>query len=662
MNFNLDHKKYLEKIKSNIFKKQQQQNQQQQQYPLPDSSLTTTTTSDFIDDDLSLVPITSPPDNPNQYPSHFFLSPVTSNESHNLYSDSPVDNTIRDQSPASSIVPVSKNTNDEGDDMIVDEEPHPEEEEEEPFSPLLSLPLEILYNILEYVYADNDISSINANLENFANTIPLLSKKFHHLSLCFLYKYTIFNRPHSFDKFLNNLLANPIIGKYVEFMDFQQFTSIGLGRTGRMNQEIQMVTYKTISKALSMTPNLLEFLASENIQDDLNVSVLDLLFNKLLKIKALDFCGASSELFANAFDELIITRDELSITKLSFHDCSNLSSDVFGKIFPHLVNLQRLDLNHTSITSSILLTLPSSIQLTHLSLARCSKLTTKDLINFLVNHPSVSHGSLTWLNLQIDSNVVSPLSDIYLLYTLKHLNAPYLKYLNIGGMPINYKILLTIKQKFPHLESLNISHAQISLDELTQTITPTSPDSSCCLKYLDLTGIKSLSKNISSFMKRIPSNIEAIEYDYKLLYDNTGNGNHIKIQPLQTSYIEEMAPPMTWKFYDNEGRRCWIYKTDNNIDIDTISDKGGCVGSNLVFYDLETGNKIVNTVKKPVFLKYASRKINCSIGYYNLNGYKSKKLKKKSVIEGDGNGNGESCWPVEFSQRGIYNYYSLNVK
>ena len=40
-----------------------------------------------------------------------------------------------------------------------------ESEQEEPFSPLLSFPLEILYNIIEYVYVDNDISSINSNLE-----------------------------------------------------------------------------------------------------------------------------------------------------------------------------------------------------------------------------------------------------------------------------------------------------------------------------------------------------------------------------------------------------------------------------------------------------------------------------------------------------------------
>ena len=167
-----------------------------------------------------------------------FLSPVTSNESYNYYSDQSLSKRqyyAEPQSPASSV--DDGETEKDNEDVISDAPEDQdvvmttESEQEEPFSPLLSFPLEILYNIIEYVYVDNDISSINSNLEKFANTIPLLLKKFHSLSLCFLYKYTIFNRPHSFDKFLHNLITDPTIGKYVEFMDFQQFTSIGLGRT-----------------------------------------------------------------------------------------------------------------------------------------------------------------------------------------------------------------------------------------------------------------------------------------------------------------------------------------------------------------------------------------------------------------------------------------------
>ncbi|RLV89047.1 F-box protein [Spathaspora sp. JA1] len=640
--------------------------------------------------DLALLPITSPLDNPHQYPSTFFLSPITSNESQLIdqsfgtKSVSLDDNFVGMELDRNIHHPSTTTITAYSQDIVMEptppleEQPHdvsiPRVSSEEslphkaalgssdtitamnstgpPASPLLSLPLEILYRIIEYVYVDNDISSINSNLEKFANTIPLLSKKFHHLSLCFLYKYTIFNRPHSFDKFLANLMTTPTIGKYVEFMDFQQFTSIGLGRTGRMNQEIQMVTSKTIAQALEMTPNLREFLASENIQDDLDVIVLDHLFNKLLRIKALDFCGASSEAFASAFESLIIQRDLNTITKISFHDCSNLTPEVFQGVLSRLINLQRLDLNHTSITSSILLeNIPKTAKLTHLSLARCSKLTTKDLINFLIYHPAVSQASLVWLNLQIDSNVISPLSDIYLHYTLKHLNAPHLKYLNVGGMPVNSQTLIILKNKFSQLISLNISHAQVKIEDLHDYMKDNEN-----IMYLDLTGIKTLTRfNLPSFLKRsFNSNLIAIEFDYRILYELT-QGEHTKITQPQVSFVEESAPPQIWKFFDNEGRRAWIYKlTTGDPEYKSIM-KGGSAQqqqqqqSNLVYYDLETGNKIMSFIKKPGFLKYAGRKVNCSIGYFNLNGYRNKNKF-------------EDCWPVEFSQRGIYNYYSLNVK
>lgn len=543
------------------------------------------------------------------------------------------------------------------------------------FSPLLLLPMEILYQIIEIVYYDESTSSIPANLEKFSKTIPVLLKTFNQLAIRFLYKYAIFNRPHSFDRFLRNVVKQPDIGQYVEFMDFQTFTSIGLGRTGRMNQEIQMVTSETILTALRLCPNLIEFLASENIQDDMDVQVLLLLFNELPKIQAIDFCGASLKLFADAFNQLVIhdrmdsvmsddsdTPDFLEhnlnhLFKLSFHDCSNLAPSVFQKILPHLVNLRRLDVTHTSITSTILFShVPESCRLTHLSLARCSKLTTKDLIQFLTRHPAVSQGSLKWLNLQIDSNVVSPLSDQYLLFTLKSLNAPDLRYLNLGGMPVNKAVLNLIKTRFTNLESLAISHSNVDMNDLIQYM-----DNNLAIKFLDVTNCKALSRrNLTHFLKSCyDSNLEALEFDYRVLYDLTG-GNHIRVDPVQTDFsIGSTAYlPQAWKFYDNEGRRSWIYKIDSSDpSYDAIisgNSSASSQPSGLVYYDLETGAKIESKTSKPAFLKYASRKINCSIGYYNL-----KTTKKKDYING---GLNELVWPVEFSQRGIYNYYSLNVK
>lgn len=540
------------------------------------------------------------------------------------------------------------------------------------FSPLLSLPLEILYQIIEIVYYDDNTTSINSNLENFSKTIPLLLKAINTISLRFLYKYANFNRPHSFDKFLQNLVKYPTLGQFVEFMDFQIFTSIGLGRTGRMNQEIQMVTSKTILQALELTPNLIEFLASENIQDDLDEHVLNYLFNNSPKLQALDFCGASSESFVSAFQKLIINDpinelddDEVvvkssleNLFKISFHDCSNLTPDVFIKILPHLSNLRRLDLTHTSVTSTILNTyLPHSIELTHISLAKCSKLTTKDLINFLTNHPSVCNNLLTWLNLQIDSNMVSPLNEVYLYYTLKHLKAENLRYLNLGGLPLNEKILRLIKVNFPRLESLSVSHSSIELNDVSEYLNENKN-----IRYLDITGCKKITRwNLTHILKaNYDSPLTAIEFDYKLLFELT-TGEFMKILPLQSSNMNllsyETKEPEIWKFYDNEGRRSWIYKivlSDPDYNSILNNNNKALTNANLTFYDLETGEKIVQRVKKPEFLKYASRKINCSVGYFNLN-----MVKKKNYIQ---NILKENIWPVEFSQRGIYNYYSLNIK
>lgn len=545
----------------------------------------------------------------------------------------------------------------------------------ENFSPLLLLPMEILYQIIETVYYDESTSSIPANLEKFSKTIPVLLKTFNQLAIRFLYKYAIFNRPHSFDRFLLNITNQPDLGQYVEFMDFQTFTSIGLGRTGRMNLEIQMVTCTTIRRALLMCPNLIEFLALENIQDDMNVDVLLVLFNDMPKIQALDFCGASLPQFAKAFAELLINPVDLSesdmesstslttktnlahLLKVSFHDCSNLGCAVFEKVLPHMVNLRRLDLTHTAVTSTLLLHhMPHTCRLTHLSLARCSKLTTKDLIQFFTTHPSVCHDSLQWLNLQIDSNVVSPLSDQYLMFTLNHLKASGLRYLNLGGLPVNSNILKLVKTKFPHLESLTISHSLVDMADLVGYMTDNKT-----LRFLDATNCKALNRgNITNFLKAcFDSPLEALEFDYKVLFDLTG-GSSVRVDPIQTDFSigSNSGLPQAWKFYDNEGRRAWIYKLDqSNSSYDQIISGGkvhATTNSNMVYYDLETGAKIETKITKPEFLKYASRKINCLIGYYNLNN-----CKKKSYLKGTLS---ELVWPVEFSQRGIYNYYSLNVK
>ena len=59
------------------------------------------------------------------------------------------------------------------------------------------------------------------------------------------------------------------------------------------------------------------------------------------------------------------------------------------------------------------------------------------------------------------------------------------------------------------------------------------------IKYLDLSGIKLLTSNLSAFMKKnFYSGLVAIEYDYKALYDYTANGDLIRISPYKRHLSE----------------------------------------------------------------------------------------------------------------------------
>src|SRR5690554_8119115 len=74
----------------------------------------------------------------------------------------------------------------------------------------------------------------------------LVSKTFYEMTLSTLYKRVMF--PHStiYSKFLSHISKYPGLGKLVRGLDFSQFTSIGLGRTKKMQSEIQKLTSTTL--------------------------------------------------------------------------------------------------------------------------------------------------------------------------------------------------------------------------------------------------------------------------------------------------------------------------------------------------------------------------------------------------------------------------------
>lgn len=509
-------------------------------------------------------------------------------------------------------------------------EPHISSQYSNEFEQTYLLPIELFNDVIEKVYYDQtEAESITAQLDNFSKTISPVNKLFHHLATRLLYRYCVFTRPNSFQVFLNNLTNDPSLGLHVKFLDFMEFTSIGLGRTGKMNQEIQMVTNTTIYQCLKSTPNLTEFLASESIDTDIDLPILDILFNHMKDLRSLDFCGATNLQFVELFKQLRIAENNYSISRISFHECTNIPLSVFIHILPSFPHLTRLDLSHTLVSAKILSNfLHPELRLTHLSLLRCSNLTTGELMEFLIHHQSVNEGSLKWLNLLVESTSV--LREEQLSILLKKLELPDLGYLNLGGMPVNMQHLNVILEKFPKLEAIGLCNVQIELSEIIDFLKRCKN-----LKVIDLSLLRLITKwtvDQSVLLDACPT-LEAFEISGRLV-DELPYHLH--------------TPLSVWKTFDNNrsSRRAWIYRVSEEERTKILADPyyNSDMINNLVFYDTTTGKKIKKIVRPPTFLKYSSKKMNCSIGFFDKN---------ETYLDND-------IFPVEYSERGIYKYYSLN--
>ncbi len=500
----------------------------------------------------------------------------------------------------------------------------------------LQFPAEILLKVLEFQFyqlLQNNTSSNSYNIQYFMRSNLTVSKVFYRCCIKIIYKYCCFKTPQTFDIFLNSLIKNDKLGEYVKVLDFQEFTSIGLGRTGKMNKEIQMVTSTTILNCLKKTPNLIEFLASENIKDDLDSNLLNYLFNQMGNLKAIDFCGCSGEVFVSNFDQLIIKKPGNEyITDVSFHDCTDLHPWILEKIIINLPNLRKLDLTHTQITSTILNLIPYTAQLTHLSLSYCIQLTTRELINFFINHPAITCNKLVWLNLQCDSSTSSPLNNNQLTFLLKMFDCD-LVYLNLGGLEISFENLMLIKKKFLNLKSLCIANTSIDIESLVEFLKPPNDEKLITsqryqqLEFLDLTANRFINRwsiDNPHFLNCCPS-LVAFEFSIKIINELEQIGGKLITR---NDYNERVV----WKTFDSLGRRGWVFKVDDFKNQDNLSKIG------LTEYDIDTGRKIFKILKQPDFLKNVNKKISVSKGV----------LFNADEVFGD-------------LERGIYKYYGMKM-
>lgn len=206
-------------------------------------------------------------------------------------------------------------------------------------------------------------------------------------------------------------------------------------------------------------------------------------------LEAVDLTGCVSAVFVNAFNEFVNThimpaepeshseeegdgrrtrRIRFVDEPLTFPGLQRLGMRGVKSILPRFLgpfllafpSLTHLDLSGTRVTPEILDSLGDSptVRLKSLALARCVKLSSESVRDFLVYSPVTAE--LKELNLYGDMTYVPPLSPEHLLEVVT--TAPCflsgeLQYLDISGAPLTKEILESFKPQ-PKLRSLGLSH------------------------------------------------------------------------------------------------------------------------------------------------------------------------------------------------------------
>ena len=116
------------------------------------------------------------------------------------------------------------------------------------------------------------------------------------------------------------------------------------------------------------------------IQSDLCVAIEEIFF-ELPRLEAMDFCGSSASNFKEAFMKVMHPWNpklpaSFPIQRLSLHECPTLPTDVFAALLPRLPHLTHLDLTHTQVTATALMSIAERAKISHLSLAKCPRFIT----------------------------------------------------------------------------------------------------------------------------------------------------------------------------------------------------------------------------------------------------------------------------------------------
>lgn len=338
----------------------------------------------------------------------------------------------------------------------------------------------------------------------------LTSRTIHVATINTLYRHVTVPHSSIFLKFMTHLAKYPEVGTIVRRLDLSHFTSVGLGRTRQMNSEIQNMTSRTLLRCLELTPAIQEVLFQEHIDDDIDEAVLHKIFFDLRRLRAVDFCGASSTPFSDALTTTIsdlaaIPTMNLGIRRLGLHECFTLPSSAFEGLLTRLPQLTHLDVAHTRITDKALASIPTSAELTHLNLGRCTRITGEGVVDFLSTHPAAS--TLIYLNLYCDTARYRLLLESDVTRLLPTLPSS-LRSLTLSGAQIRASHIPALLPLTKHLEELSLGNAELTLRDINSLFHPPRPSDQQkeqqnqvqpwtphTLRYLDLTGISSISQS-----------------------------------------------------------------------------------------------------------------------------------------------------------------------
>lgn len=409
----------------------------------------------------------------------------------------------------------------------------------------------------------------------------LVSRTMHSATLSTLYAHVSFPHSSVFAKFLAHIVNYPQLGTLVRRLDFSYFTSVGLGRTKKMNHEIQRLTSTTLTRCLNHTPRLREFLSSEALDEDMNEDVLQKLFCDMQMLEAVDFCAASTQVFLQAITKVVSPQNErlpevLRLKRIGLHECTTLPASFFATLLPRLSFVTHLDLTHTNVTDAMLQTIPETARITHLSLSNCIRLKGENVVDLLIDHPAFR--KLVYLNLLYDTSKYRLLNIDDVDRLLESIPTT-LKSLNISGAKIRGDHVRKLRSLAKQLEELSIGYADLTMDEVNMIVAPGYGDEPGCnigigiqgrkslfckqednfdgmalhsLRYLDLTGVPSVQPGSLLFTNQSPL---LLPRTYPLRVIELSERVHKGLQDRSVA-----ASKLGWIPQSAKSRRCWLVR------------------------------------------------------------------------------------------------------